>query len=241
VAMTQIPEFSLFGDGRVVVTGAVAAIFPGPAMPPLLVRRLSESGMQTILQMVAQTGLFTQNRELNGALQFVADAPTTVFTLHADGREVAISVYALGMWGDEPPRGVTAAELDAHRALVSLSERLTNLDLRADAWKDAGWEAFTPAAWRLFVRNADADAPDPSGIANQLVAWPAATDAASFGEPSVQQMRCGIVTGAVAQAWFTALMRANQLTRFTSSGHHYQVQPRALLPDEARTCPRAAA
>ena len=35
--MGQIPGFSLFGDGRVITTGAQIEIYPQPALPPVLV------------------------------------------------------------------------------------------------------------------------------------------------------------------------------------------------------------
>ncbi|TME30778.1 MAG: hypothetical protein E6I62_08330 [Chloroflexi bacterium] len=239
---SQVPSVSVFGDGRVIVPGAVDLIYPGPALPPLLVRRLSEPGLQAVLHDVLATGLFATSRDFNGAGIGIADAGTTTFSLHADGRDVTVSVYALGTVDlSNPPPGVSQDELAAHRALTRLSGRLSSLDswLPAGSWMDAAWQPFAPEAVRLLVRTADADAPDQSGIANQLVPWPTADDPATFGDVAAQPegARCGVVTAADAATWLRALMRANQLTRFTAAAHRYQVTPRPLLPDEPRSCP----
>jgi len=244
VTFSQIPSLSVYGDGRVIEPGAVAAIFPGPALPPLLVRRLSEAGIQAVLREVTATGLFAASQRFEGAGAFVADAGTTVFTLHAGGRDVTVSVYALGTFDpSHPPAGIGGGELAAHRALGQLSLRLTMLNtwLPSGAWVDDESRAFAPDAFRLLVRSADADPPDQSGIANQLIPWPGAGDPAMFGEPVTEPAgsRCGVVSGAESAAWFDALRRANQLTRFTADGHRYEVTPRPLLPDEPRTCPTA--
>jgi hypothetical protein len=232
---------SVYGDGRVIVPGAVAAIFPGPALPPLLVRRLSEAGMQAVLREVAATGLFAESRTLDGARSVVADAGTTVFTLHADGRDVTVSVYGLGALNrSRPPAGIGGGELAAHWALQRLSERLGSLEgwLPAGAWADTSSQPFTPSAFRLLVRNADADQPDQSGIANQLIPWPVSADPTTFGQAVGQGAgsRCGVVTGADAAAWLPVLLRASQLTRFSAAAHRYEVTPRPLLPDEPRSC-----
>jgi hypothetical protein len=239
---SQLPGLSVFGDGRVIVPGAVEELFPGPALPPLQVRRLSEVGIQAVLREVAATGLFTGSRRFDGARNVVADAGTTVFLLHADGRDVTVAVYGLGTLDpSNPPQRIGGGELAAHRALMRVSERLGALDgwLPAGAWLDAAWQPYTPDAFRLLVRNADTDPPDQSGIGNQLVPWPIGANPATFGQPSTRPAgsRCGVVTGADAATWLRVLRQANQLTRFTAAPHRYEVTPRPLLPDEPRSCP----
>ena len=241
---SEVPSLSIYADGRVIAPGAIDMIYPGPAMAPLIVNRLNESGLQAILHEVLATGLFAESHSFNGARAFVADAGTTVFTIHADGRDVTVSVYALGIPDQSnPPPGMSNEELAANRALTQLSQKLGMLDswLPASAWTDHTSRQYIPEALRLLVRTADADPPDPSGIANQLVPWPTSGDPQTFGQPSTQPAggRCGVVEGADAATWFGAFQRANQLTRFTSGAHRYQVTPRPLLPDEPRSCPAA--
>jgi len=241
---TNAPTFSLLGDGRVVVPGAQVAIYPGPAFPSVMVRQLTESGIQAVLAEVEKTRLFGKDAEYLGAQNYVADAQDTVFTLHAGGREVTIRVYALGIVspGESHP-GISAEELAAHAALLRLSDRLTTLELwlPADAWAGPS-SAYKPDAMRLLVRNADGDQPDSSGIPYPLVAWPTAEDPATFGAPinGGTGSRCGVVAGPDAQAWYDTLAAANQLTRYTYGGHRYQVSVRFFLPDEPLECPAGA-
>ena len=115
---TRLPTFVLLGDGRVIVQGAQTLEFPGPALPPLIERTLTEEGIQEVLEAVEETNLFTADLELNGAQNMVADATNTVFTLNAGGRDVTVSVYGLGALPPdmEPPPGMTSAEIEAHRS-----------------------------------------------------------------------------------------------------------------------------
>ena len=236
------PPFSLTGDGRVFMQGAVPAIFPGPALPAVNVRRLSEAGIQAVLQEVARTGLFGTSIAFRGAQNCVMDAGDTVFTLHAEERAVTVTVYGLGtLDASNPCQGVSSSELAAHQALRTLSDRLGSFEawLPASAWVETTWQAYRPEALRLIVRNADADPPDGSGISNPLVDWPDSSDPATFGQPGpFESERCGVVSGERADAWYAAIAAANQLTRFTKDQHRYQVTVRFFLPDEPLECPK---
>lgn len=240
--LSSLPFFSLTGDGRVIIQGAQIDLFPGPLMPAVQVRKLTEGGVQKVLELVAASRQFAGSTEWRGAQNFVADASDTVFTLHAEGREVVVKVYGLGTVapGMEPPPNFPAAETAAHLALQALVDRLTTIDqwLPATSWADAAWHVYEPTAMRLLVRNADADPPDDTGIGNTEIEWPVAGDPAAFGELlNVADLRCGVVTGEDAEAWLAVVSTANQLTRWTGDGHKYEVTVRPVLPDEPETCP----
>jgi hypothetical protein len=243
--LTSFPIFTMTGDGRVIVPGAQIDIFPGPALPAVNVRQLTEEGIQAVLKEVARTGQFGTSAELRGAQNVIADAGDTILTLHAGGKDVRIKVYGLGSLvppGNYP--GVSEAELAAHRALSRLVDELTNLDPRlpASAWVDTGWQPYQPEALRLLVRNADADPPDDTGTGNALVDWPVDSDPATFGDLTASgDQRCGVVSGQQALDWYAALGNANQLTRFVKDNHRYQVTARFQLPDEPLECPQPAA
>jgi hypothetical protein len=243
--VTTLPSFTLLGDGRVLLPGAQIASFPGPALPSVQVRQLTEAGVQTVLNAVAASRQFAASAEWRGAQNFVADAPDTVFTLNADGRTVTVTIYGLGTLipGEEPPN-FPAAEKPVHQALGQLSERLGTLDtwLPVTAWvPEQTWQPYVPDALRLLARNADADPPDESGIVNQELPWPTDADAATFGEATnFSEFRCGVVTGDDAAAWYESLSNANQLTRFIAGDHRYEVMVRPLLPDEPPECPSEA-
>lgn len=241
---TQFPTFVLLGDGTVITQGAVPAIYPGPALPPLLGRTLTEDGIQAILAEVTATNLFLSDLELRGAQNFVADAPDTVFTLHASGREVTITVYALGFLdANQPMQGISAEEVAAHQVLQRLQSRLQAPDswLAADHFADDGWQPYQADAARLYVRDATADVPEPN-IGFDVRDWPIAGDPASFGQEEPffgNGTRCGVVTGADGAAWLADLATANQVSRWTADGETlYAVTARPLLPYEEQTCPQ---
>jgi hypothetical protein len=238
--LSRVPHFSLYGDGRVIATGAVPAIYPGPLLPPVLERRLTEDGVQLVLRAALDSGALERSATWNGAAQFVADAADTVFTLNAGGRQVTVSVYALGIGGDLST--LKEVERQAHEALGDLAHRLDGLDswLPASAWVDDEWTPYREGPIRLVVRQADDDAPQ-DGISLRVEPWPIAGDPAGFGEPTgADGLRCGVVTGADAEAWWAALSGADQVTRWKGGGHRYAVTPRPLLPDEPADCQPAA-
>ncbi|MEO8511449.1 MAG: hypothetical protein ABI534_09415 [Chloroflexota bacterium] len=236
-----VPAFSLYGDGTVIVPGAVPEIFPGPALPPLQARRLNEAGIQAILAKVAQTGIFVADARFDGAQMMIADAADTVFTLNADDRSVEVSIYGLGALD---PQSVSPEmperEVAAHAVLGDLSNALFGLDTQLDAgaWLDEAWHPYQPTALRLLVRPADTD---PLDGTENFAPWPIeGEDPASFGQPgTMAETRCGALTGEAAAAWIAALSAGNQSTRFTTDGHRYAVTARSLLPDEEAACPGA--
>jgi hypothetical protein len=243
--LTSFPSFVMLGDGRVIVAGPQTLIFPGPLLPPLQERRLTEQGIQQVLDEVLATGLFEEDLSLTGAQAMVADAAETVFTLRAGGRETTVSVYALGMLDPvNPPPNVTRSELTAHATLARLNDGLATLDtqLEGEAWADPSWQPYQPDAFRLILRDATGEPPtDPPG---EVRGWSFETDPGEFGEAltgAAEGMRCGVVEGADAEAWLEELRAANQNTRWaTEDGRSYAVLPRPLLPHEERTCPPPA-
>ncbi len=238
--LITLPTFALTGNGQVIVAGPQIEIYPGPALPNLQVRILSPAGIQRLLERIMATGLFEADHQFTAGNMFVADAPDTVFTFRADGREVVTSIYALGIVGDgnSLPPSFPEDELAAHETLNALVSDLSFVDdlVPATEWL-SDWTGYEPAALRLLVANAD----DWTGDVDpgEPKAWPVAGDAASFGEPTLMaENRCGVVSGTDAQAWWDALASANQLTQWSSNGHLFQVTVRPILPYEEATCPQ---
>jgi hypothetical protein len=228
------------------VEGPQIDIYPGPALPNIQVRRLTEEGIQAILYRIAETGQLDQSRSWNAASQFIADANSTVFTVRADDREVVVDVYALGLLSESMGDGLTVPddERQAHQALASLETDLQDLEswIPADDWAEPAWQPYRPDAVRLLVANVDAQPPDPDGLDGHPLPWPGATAPDAIGTvSSIQEFRCGVVSGDEGATWYAALEGANQLTRWSHGGHLYHVTPRPLLPDEALDCGDAAA
>lgn len=243
---TGLPRFTLLGDGRVLVEGPQVDIYPGPALPNIQVRRLTEEGIQAILYRIAETGQFDQSHSWNAASQFIADANSTVFTVRADDREVVVDVYALGLLSESMGDDLTVPddERQAHQALASLEADLLDLQswIPADDWADPAWQPYRADALRLLVANVDAQPPDPDGLGGEPRPWPSTTVPDAIGMvSSVEDFRCGVVSGDDGATWYAALEGANQLTRWSYDGHLYHVTPRPLLPDEALDCGEVAA
>ena len=221
----RIPEFSLFGDGTVVTVGAQPQIYPGPALPGLLERHLTEAGVQAVLRAAARAGLLGPDRTFRRA--GISDMPTTVFTLSAEGRTHVVSVYDLG--GASP--GVPAAERLARRRLADLEARLRDLSswLRAGSYSKEG--PFVPGSMSLFVRPYVAD----PNLSEPPERWPLSTRLATFGRPSndLPGARCGTVRGHAAAAVLDLARRTNQLTPWRSDGSSFSLMFRPLLPDQA--------
>jgi hypothetical protein len=245
---TRLPAFVLLGDGRVIVQGAQTLEFPGPALPALIERTLTEEGIQEVLRGVEDTNLFTADLELNGAQGMVADATNTVFILNAGGHDVTVSVYALGMLAPdmEPPPGMTSGEIEAHRILTRLNDGLMTLDswLPANAWETDGWQPYQPEAMRLYVRDATGDPPVDSDLPEQVREWPTDDDPATFGIEEAffgDGTRCGVVDGELGALWLGEMNAATQMTLWTDDGQRrFSVTARPVLPHEDPACPEIA-
>jgi hypothetical protein len=239
----QVPIFTLTGDGRVIVQGVQTLEFPGPILPPLQERRLTEEGIQLVLTSLDETNLFVGDLDNRVMQSMVADANDTIFTVNAGGRTSVVTVFAIGMLlpDMEPPPDADEAELEAYRVLSTLHERLLTLDtwLPADAWATDSWQPYEPEALRLYVRDVT-DEPIDQELPGQEREWPTDEDPATFGEEMADfgdGTRCAVVEGEAGATWLAELSNANENTIWTSGDRRYSIDVRPLLPHEDRTCP----
>ncbi len=247
-AVAQLPSFALYGDGRVVVPGMQTLEFPGPALPPLMERHLTEDGIQQILAAIEGTNLFGESKELRGAMGFVADAADTVFSVNAGGRQVTVAIYGLGtiMPGMELPAELPPGEAEAHEGLAALNDQLLMPDgwLPAEAWASDGWQPYEPERFRLYVRDVTGEPVEGGEGPGQVMGWPVGDDPASVGEEQPffgNGTRCVAVDGEAGAAWLEALSAGKQNTLWTDDGQRrFSVIPRPLLPHEETACPPAA-
>jgi hypothetical protein len=243
--VTHVPLLVITGDGRVVMQGMQTLEFPGPALPALIQRQLTEDGVQQVLRALEQTNLFAGDLELRGMMGMVADATDTIFTVHAAGLESAVTVYAIGMLMDgmEPPPGMGTEELEAYRILSTLNDRLMTLDtwLPADAWATDAWVPYEPDAFRLYVRDVTDQPIEGGDLPGQVRDWPTDDDPAAFGEEIAEfgdGTRCGVVADEAGATWLAELTDANQNTLWTDDGERrFSIAVRPLLPHEAHVCP----
>jgi len=224
--LQQMPSISLYGDGRVITQGAQIEIYPGPALPSLVVTSITPSGIQSILQDALAAGL---GESRSYPTMTVSDMPTTTFTLNVDGETHTTRVYALGAGSSAP--GMTAEERKARATLERFSSEVSDLRRSLPAGSVGPDRPYAPEALRVFVQPYGQQ-PDPT-LHEPEVAWPISTPLASFGsESSAPGIRCGAVTGADARRLLSAAGSANQLTPWTSDREQYSLTFRVLLPDE---------
>jgi hypothetical protein len=222
-----VPAFSLYGDGTVIVPGAVPQIFPGPAISPLQRTQLSEQRVQALLRRAKAAGLLARGRIDYGDMGTigVADAPTTTLRLRAAGRSLVRQAYALGITAGSdrmPP-----AQAEARRALARFIRDLPR------GLKGA---RSIPRALAVYVSPYGGQAKP----GENTIAWPLASDLATAGKPpsSGSAYRCLTVAGAQARSLLAVLKRANEQTRWRARGSGtpgFGLIVRPLLPDE-RDC-----
>lgn len=244
---TRVPVFALYGDGRMIMQGAQTLEFPGPALPALIERAMSEEGIQAVLEAVEETNLFTGDLELRGAMNVIADATDTVFRANLNGHEVTVAVYGLGLL--DPAfggnfEGIDPSEMDAHATLTRLRDALMTIDtsIPGDAWEAEGWQPYAPTAFRLYVRDVTGEPVDGGELPGMVRDWPTDDDPGSFGDELPvfgDGTRCAVVEGDAAAAWFDELRVATQQTLWTSDGEdRFTVLPRPLFPGDEASCPQ---
>ena len=162
VLLTEIPEFTLYGDGTVVYRDpATSYIEPSPSdgvarRQAFQTAKLSEAQVQAILaDAIGPGGLGTAEELYTPCC--IADAPSTTFTLRTTDLDKTVTVGALGF--DSPNQGADAA---ARAAFQALAKRLVAPDLGT-----VTPATYVPAAYRGILY----DAVDISPSAPST-AWP---------------------------------------------------------------------
>ena len=125
--MARVPRFTLYGDGRVLISAPAESAKAAPdTLPAEVLRetRLSEDEVQAVLRSALVDGKVGVAKEEFPVT--VMDVPTTVIELQAGGIAKRIAIAGLGM---EPPPGPDAAVLTA---LARLVERLVAIPTDTD-------------------------------------------------------------------------------------------------------------
>ena len=226
----RYPSVAVYGDGSVITQGPVAMIFPGPALPNLIVTKLTEAGLQKLLAAAAAAGLLGPDAQFDAV--GIADATTADFTVVAAGSKHHISAYALG-FSDATMEG-GAANTAARTRLRAFSQVLG--DLRTSLGADAlGSDA--PYVYSSLRILAAVGAPQPGdpGLARPPIAWPLATPLATFGAPGTgvaTGFRCAVVTGADLETLRPLAAKATSITGWRSGGADYTLMLLPMLPDD---------
>jgi hypothetical protein len=224
--VTRLPMLTVYGDGRVISPGPVITIYPGPALPNVLVARISKAGVESLVTKALGHGV---GRDIDLGQPPVADAPSTKFTvLTEDGKKVT-EANALGISDDAST--LTAEQRSARRALRELLDDLSDLPrtLGADVLTDQ--QPYEPIAVAAISREwTDPGSPNLPSQPERAWPGPALPGPAIGGRPG---LGCVTVTGADVDTVLAAASSANVLTPWVSGAGRWLVDFRPLLPEES--------
>lgn len=224
----RLPIASVYADGRVLLEGPVAAIYPPFAWPNVQVLDIGRDRVQELADLAVAAGV-TETGDLG--MPPVADAPSTRFTLVTTTGTHVREVYALDETAGMPESGLTPEQEGARRELRDLFTELTDLAV-AEAGEDVP-QPWDPAAVAAVVRPWTASDEDVAqGLTPEPVAWPGPP---LPGEPlgTFPGLHCVTAGGAEAAAVVAAAKDANVLTPWLSpDGTRWSVLFRPLLPEE---------
>lgn len=225
--LDHVPQFSLYGDGTLLMPGPVDAIYPAPLLPSIRTVGLSSAEMQRVLAAADAAGLLGPDASL--PLAGVMDAPTTTFTTVVAGHRHVVSAYALGIQGPATDDQAVAA---ARARLLDFETKSANLG--AFLGRDvSGAPAYVPASMRIFAAPFD-PATDTAGVTRTTATWPLASDpAAGATTGRGGQYHCTAVSGAELAAFIQVAAEANALTIWVAPSGRYTLLVRPNLPDES--------
>ena len=210
---SQVPRFTLYGDGRLVFEGDTAAIFPGPLLPNLQVVDIGVDGLSEVLAAVQASGLPDVIEVINtDAANFVADAPNTIITYTDEAGDHVYSAYALGITNDDP-------QLNSLQRIVDVLDSLS---------------VESPSAGEYPVDRLQVIVGEAFGggdVEATVEPWPLALapgDVPDF----VVDLKCTVVEGDEVTSVLPVFQAANQATFFEDAGTEYRLTVRPLLAGE---------
>lgn len=227
--LSQIPEFNLYGDGTVVTTGPQIEIYPPPALPNLLQRKLTPEGVQGVLAAARDADLFADN---DYVATNIMDAPGTTVTVNADDATFSTYVYPAGI---EDPEGEFAAE---RTKVAGFTQELGDLESWLPAGSVGPEEPYATSAMGVYAMPYRASG-DPE-LKQQPVDWPLAQPIRSFRPTDTEDVMCSVIEGSDLEQLLAAAVSTNTETPWVSAGAQYRLIFRPLLPGESGYDPAAS-
>jgi hypothetical protein len=202
------------GDDRVLTTGPVIAIYPGPLLPNILQRSITPAAVQQLVAKADELGLLADVTYARNDL--IADAPDTVVDITVGGRTYHHQAYALGIDEETDP---------ARQHLLEFVNAMTDLEGTVGAAALGTDEPYQPADYLIQATPTDPATLDVD-IEPTIVPWPqdAPVRLADAAE-------CAVLPADVAGPLFAD---ATTLTFFTDAGVTYAVAAVQQVP--GRTC-----
>ena len=219
--LIRLPEFTLFGDGRIIVVdGAPSrATLPGPPLA------------EAILAVAKEAKLFENGGDYGEP--GMTDQDTTTITINAGGATYTTAIYALGF---DPSEGVsvTPEQQKARDVIEAFRARLNDPD--GFGGPQLAWEPYDVPALKVFSQPAPADIDIMyTDIHPNHLTWPLADLGTSGSAMDNRGLRARVITGGDLATLKAALAQATQWTVWQSGSTGYLLDLRPLLPDEAAT------
>jgi hypothetical protein len=213
-------------NGTAFTGGPTTAIFPGPALSPVLTGVIDADELATLLDAAEQVGLGSDS-ELDTGLPGVTDMPTTTIKVRVDGEVFEHSVYALS-YGSEFPddvaTGITDEQAEVRAAIAGFVSDVN------DAVSAVASEPYVAEAYDLLPQPIG-DEEQATDVAPNELDWP-------FASPIVEDGSCMHLDGDDATTFTDLLDQATQITVWTdtSNGMAYRLVARTVIPGFEREC-----
>ncbi len=114
-SLTQVPQFTLYGDGTVIYQRQDPSLAPGER-PPLAQARMDAEQIDALLRFALGPGRLEDARDAYEDFT-IADAPSTFFTLDAAGIRKSVRITALG---EVEPSGPDATHRRGFQQLAAI-------------------------------------------------------------------------------------------------------------------------
>lgn len=231
-----VPQLSIFGDGRIVVSGPVTEQYPPHALPNLLTGTLPRDAMARLVQRARADHLLGGGRDFGQPT--VTHLPTTTVTIYdppclptasCARRPPALHAYALDFTDAAVLAGLTADQRAARRQLAGFVRTATDWATRVAT------KPYSASEVAIFVRTAATPLTTDGALPGRAT-WPLGQLATFGSADSPPGYRCGVLTGTDARTALAAAANATSITRWQSAGAEYTIVWLPLLPDQHQ-CP----
>jgi hypothetical protein len=214
--LNQMPQHTLYADGRLISQGPQPAIFPGPMLPTMQQVNIGDAAIADVLAIVEEIGLPEITDEYNTeAITVVADATDAVAYYYDEAGTHRYAVYALGIVESDDAR------------VVAMRRLFETLDTLAVESPNAG--EYIPDRIQVLATQSFVDENEPGA---SLEPWPLAVAPADMQEVANFEVSCTVLVGDGAAGVLAVFADADQLTFWDYQGVSYRILARPLFENE---------
>lgn len=221
----DVPDVSLYADGRLIAPGPQILIYPPPALPSVQVQQIGATRAQSLADRAVAAGV---RPDTDFGDPRIPDATSTWITVIASGTESTVEIVAFREAADDDP-DLTAAQQAARREVKALVQEIESLPGNSPPQA----EPYRPDRVAVLARphtptgNSDAASPAP------VKEWPGPALPGSE-MPGENWTGCVLATGPQVERLRAAAQDASTRTAWRWQGQTWQLQIRPLLPDESQ-------